>query len=276
MYLESDGQGTLVRGDRSQLNLPGENPDEFPNVTSFNEEKYHELAARLFREIVRRTVFATDNESSRYALGGVLLGNGRRQNHRRRHRWPPPGQDGRPAQAVGGHQTADQTTIVPTRAMNLLERALNDDDGEIQLAARGNDILVSSPRFTIYSRLVEGRFPKWRDVFPRRSDVVKIELAVGPFHAAVRQAAIVTSEESRGIDFTFGDGLLVLSGRAADVGQSRVELPIAYNGPKITITLDPRFVSDFLRVLDPEKTFTLELKDPTAPRFAPPTMATAT
>jgi DNA polymerase-3 subunit beta len=40
-----------------------------------------------------------------------------------------------------------------------------------------------------------------------------------------------------------------------------VELPIAYSGPKITITLDPRFVSDFLRVLDPEKTFTLELKD---------------
>ncbi len=89
----------------------------------------------------------------------------------------------------------------------------------------------------------------------------KIELAVGPFYSAVRQAAIVTSEESRGVDFTFGDGTLVLSGRAAEVGQSRVELPIAYGGPAISITLDPRFVSDFLKVLDPEKTFTIELKD---------------
>jgi DNA polymerase-3 subunit beta len=145
--------------------------------------------------------------------------------------------------------------------MNLLERAITDGDGEVQIAARANDILVRSPRFTIYSRLVEGRFPKWRDVFPRRTDVVKTEIAVGPVYAAVRQAAIATSEESRGIDFTFDNGLLVLAGRAADVGQSRVELPIAYSGPKITITLDPRFVSDFLRVLDPEKTFTLELKD---------------
>ena len=142
-----------------------------------------------------------------------------------------------PAHAVGGHQTANQTTIVPTRAMNLLERAITDGDGEVQIAARANDILVRSPRFTIYSRLVEGRFPKWRDVFPRRTDVVKTELAVGPFYAAVRQAAIATSEESRGVDFTFDNGLLVLSGRAADVGQSRVELPIAYSGPKITITL---------------------------------------
>ena len=113
-----------------------------------------------------------------------------------------------PAHSVGGHQTANQTTIVPTRAMTLLERAVSDSDGEIQLSARANDILIRSPRFTIYSRLVEGRFPKWRDVFPRRSDVVKTELSVGPLHAAVRQAAIATSEESRGIDFNFEEGLL--------------------------------------------------------------------
>ena len=56
-------------------------------------------------------------------------------------------------------------------------------------------------------------------------------------------------------------GMLVLAGRAADVGQSRVELPIGYDGREITITLDPRFVVDFLKVLDAEKTFTLEIKD---------------
>jgi len=261
LSLESDPQGTLVRGDRSEWKLPGENPDEFPNVTSFAEEKFHELAARLFREVIRRTAFATDNESSRYALGGVLL-------ELDGEKITAVGTDGRrlakmegPAHQVGGHQTAQQTTIVPTRAMNLLERAIIDSDGEVQISARANDILIRSPRFTIYSRLVEGRFPKWRDVFPRRSDVIKTELAVGPLHAAVRQAAIATSDESRGIDFNFDDGMLVLSARAADVGQSRVELPISYNGPKLSITLDPRFVADFLRVLDPEKTFTMELKD---------------
>jgi DNA polymerase-3 subunit beta len=261
LYLESDGQNTTIRGDRSQWKLPAENPDEFPSVAVFKEEKFHELAARLFREIVRRTVFATDNESSRYALGGVLL-------EMDGDKIIAVGTDGRrlakmegPAHSVGGHQTTSQTTIVPTRAMNLLERASTDADGEVQLSARANDILIRSPRFTIYSRLVEGRFPKWRDVFPHRQDVTRTELSVGPLFAAVRQAAIATSEESRGIDFTFENGLLVLSGRAADVGQSRVELPIAYNGPPISITLDPRFFSDFLRVLDPEKTYTLELKD---------------
>jgi len=47
----------------------------------------------------------------------------------------------------------------------------------------------------------------------------------------------------------------------ADVGQSRVELPIPYEGEPITVTLDNRFVADFLRVLDPERTFTLEIEN---------------
>jgi DNA polymerase-3 subunit beta len=87
-------------------------------------------------------------------------------------------------------------------------------------------------------------------------------MVIGPLYAAVRQAAIFTSEDSRGVEFAFDDGKLVLSGRAAQVGQSRVEIPVAFESKALAITLDPRYISDFLRVLDPEKSFTLELKDP--------------
>jgi DNA polymerase-3 subunit beta len=261
LQVESDGGKTLVRGQRSEFQLPSENPDEFPVVAGFQEEKYHELPARFFREIVRRTAFATDNESSRYALGGVLVELAADQitavatDGRRLAR-----QEG-PAKSVGEHLSGDRTTIIPTRAMQLLDRALADNEENIQLAARDNDVLIRSGRTTIYSRLVEGRYPKWRDVFPRRDNNVRIELAVGPFYAAVRQAAIVTSEERRGVDFTFGAGKVVLAAHGAEYGESHVELPIAYDGAEVVITLDPRYLSDFLRVLDPEQTITVELRD---------------
>ncbi|HEX7378491.1 MAG TPA: DNA polymerase III subunit beta [Pirellulales bacterium] len=261
IHLETDGTGTLVRGERSEFRLPAENPDEFPVVADFNEQKYHEMPGRLFREMIRRTIFATDNESSRYALGGVLV-------ELTADKITAVGTDGRrlammeaPAKGVGGHETGNNTTIIPTRAMHFIERALADGEAEVQLATRANDVLVKTARATIYSRLVEGRFPKWRDVFPRRPDATKIELVVGPVYSAVRQAAIVTDEESRGVDFTFGEGKLLLAGKSAKMGQSRVELPIAYDGTPITITLDPRYLNDFLKVLDPEKNFTLELKN---------------
>jgi DNA polymerase-3 subunit beta len=170
-----------------------------------------------------------------------------------------------PAQAVGQPTPFGEVTVVPTRAMQLLERALAEDGSEVQLALRQNDVLVRNPRAMISARLLEGRYPRWRDVFPRRENSLKLNLTVGPVYAAVRQAAIVTSEESRGVDFTFGDGTLVLAGQTAEVGQSRIELPIAYDGQQVSITLDPRFVVDFLKVLEPEKAFTFDIQDSDGP-----------
>jgi DNA polymerase III subunit beta len=261
LSLESDGRKVFVRGQRSEFQLPCENPDEFPSVLAFEEPKYHEMPARLFREVIRRTVYATDNESSRYALGGVLVelsANGLAAvatDGRRLAR-----QEGT-ANSVAGHVSGDTMTIIPTRAMQLLERTLADNDENIQLAARDNDVLVKSGRATVYTRLVEGRYPKWRDVFPRREGMSRIDLTVGPFYAAVRQAGIVTSEERRGVDFTFGGGKVVLAGHGAELGESHVELPVAYDGPEIGITLDPRFLSDFLKVLPAEQAFAIELRD---------------
>jgi len=174
LTLESDGRKIMVRGQWSEFQLPCENPDEFPVVAAFQEAKYHEMPARFFRELARRTLFATDSESSRYALGGVLVEltsdgitavatDGRRLAK----------QEG-PAKSVGGHKSGENMTIIPTRAMQLIERALADNEENLQLTARENDVLVRSGRTTIYSRLVEGRYPKWRDVFPRRDDVIKI------------------------------------------------------------------------------------------------------
>lgn len=261
LRIESDGRGTVVRGERSEFRLPAENPDEYPAVADFSATAYWEVPSRLLRELIRRTVFATDNESSRYALGGVLL-------EYQGGKLTAVGTDGRrlavmegPAQGVGGYKGPDGMTIVPTRAMQLIERSLHDGDAEVQVVARGNDLLVRTPRVVVFTRLVEGRFPKWRDVFPKRDNVQRISLVVGPTYSAVRQAAIVTSEESRGVDLTFAEGKVVLAGRAAETGQSRVELPIAYDGPAMTIALDPKYLNDFFRVLDAEKSFTLELKD---------------
>ena len=108
---------------------------------------------------------------------------------------------------------------------------------------------------------MEGRFPRWRDVLPNRPDATVIDMTSGPLHASIRQAAVVSNKERRGINFSFGNGSLVLSGATADVGESRIELPIAYDGEEIVLSLDHRFVIDFLKVLDAESTFTINLLD---------------
>jgi DNA polymerase-3 subunit beta len=263
--IHSDGTAAVVKAPRSEFRLPAEDPLEFPSVAVFPAEPCFELTPPLVRELVRRTVFSTDNESSRYAPGGVLLEfsaqavpgsviavgtDGRRLA---KMEGPAAAKDGSPK---------DAQPIVPARAMQLVERCLAAADAPVHVAVRPAEILVRTGATTISARLVEGRFPRWRDVFPERPEAVRVSLVTGPLLAAVRQAAIVTSEQSKGVDFVFEPGRLVLSGRSAESGESRIELPIDHAGEAVKIKLDPRFMSDFLRVLDGGATVSVELTDP--------------
>jgi DNA polymerase-3 subunit beta len=144
--------------------------------------------------------------------------------------------------------------------MQLLDRALLEKDATIAIAARANDLLVHTQSWTIFSRLVEGRYPNWRQVLPKRESAIRIELTVGPFFAAIRQAAIVADHDSRGIDLSFDNGTLKMESNTANVGESHVELPVAYSGAPLTVTLDHRYVSEFCKVLQPESTVTLEIE----------------
>jgi DNA polymerase III subunit beta len=55
-------------------------------------------------------------------------------------------------------------------------------------------------------------------------------------------------------------GCLVLAAATAEVGESHVEFPLAYDGEPLKVTLDHRYVSEFLRVLDPQAIVTLEVQ----------------
>ncbi|MGQ0633075.1 MAG: DNA polymerase III subunit beta [Planctomycetaceae bacterium] len=258
--IEATSDGVWVRGDRAEFKLGSENAAEFPAVAEFNESGCQTVSAALLRQMIRRTVFATDTESTRYALGGVLV-------ELKGETITMAATDTRRLAVVRGQCASsgsgapeNQTPVVPSKAMSLIERSIADQEEPVSLAIRQNDVLVKTRTATIYSRLVEGRFPRYQDVIPAQSKVA-VDLSVGPFYSAVRQAQIVTSEESRGVDFEFAKGLLVLKSQAAEIGESKVELPISYDGGELTITFDPRYVSDFLRVLDLEQPLRLELTD---------------
>ena len=262
LSFECDGRRLTVRGTTSQFNLPIENPEDYPVVPTFHWSKYHEMPSRLFCEAIRRTIFATDAENVRYALGGVLLELGENEfiavatDGRRLTR-----QQG-PATAVNGHSTLETTTVVPTRALQLLERVLSTIDDNVRISAQENTMAVSCGQFVISTRLVEGRFPKWREVFPRGEDMKKIDIPVGAFYGAIKQAAVVMDPERPRMEFTFGEGKVVIVGQGAEFGESRVEVPIAYDQEPLSVIFDPRFLIEFFRVLDADVVCTVEIGDP--------------
>ncbi|WP_165075739.1 DNA polymerase III subunit beta [Paludisphaera rhizosphaerae] len=261
LLLETSDEHLLVRGARSSFKLPLEDPSLYPEVPDFAADKYHVIVAGDLKKLIRRTVFATDLESARYALGGVLV-------ELKPDGISMIGTDGRrlakmvaPATAENDPIAPSGTPVIPVKALKLIERNLVDDDLLVHLTIQsGAAVLVRTEGAVIYSRLVEGRFPRYQDVFPTTVET-KVPMAVGPLKLAVEQASIVTSDESRGVDFQFGPGALKLSSQAADVGSAQVDLPLDYQGKAVDITFDPRYLLDALKTLADDDEITAELID---------------
>jgi DNA polymerase-3 subunit beta len=261
LVVETDDEHLLVRGLHSDFTLPIDDVSAFPEVPDFDATSYYVVAASDLKKLIRRTIFATDVESTRYALGGVLV-------ELAPESIAMVGTDGRrlarmstAADSGNNPPLPSGSPVIPVKALKLIERNLADDDPPVHLTIQsGSAVLMRTESAVIHSRLVEGRFPRYQDVFPAKVEV-KIPLEIGSFRTAVEQAAIVTSEESRGVDFKFGSGVLRLTSQSADVGRSYVELPIAYEGKPVEITFDPRYLIDALRTLDDATAITAELID---------------
>lgn len=264
LIIEANSERVMVTGAHTEFEMPSEDAENFPDIPTIADKKYHEITAGNLRTMIHRTVFAAAKESTRYAMTGVL--------------WELEGSQAKlvatdskrlalitgEAHDVGGHDTKAGQHLVPTKAMSLLERNLHDDTELVRVNLRSNEVLFQTARAMIYSRLVEGRYPPYKDILPKKA-TSKVPLAVTPFLSAVRQAAIMTDEESKRVAFHFTPGNLTLQAQGAATGRSKVDMPIEYDGAAIEINFDPQYVIEMLKVLDPGDPLILEMTDASRP-----------
>jgi DNA polymerase-3 subunit beta len=168
------------------------------------------------------------------------------------------------ASVKGGHAIKGQGPVVPTKAMQLLDRNFSDDQESVRVCFKPNEVMFKTERAVVYSRLVEGRFPDYKMVLPKKH-TSSVKLSVDGFHAAVRQAAIMADDEVKKVIFKFGSKKLTLQAQGSVSGRSKVEIPIEMDGPGVDVAFNPVFISDLLKVLPGDSEVLLELNDSASP-----------
>ena len=258
--IEAEESVCHVRGADSHFQISAQDTSEFPAVTLGPGQSDFEISSEVLRQLAERTALAAARENTRYAINGVL--------------WEKSGEvlklvatDGRRlAHAVGklvSGSKAEASAIVPSKAMALFQRILGDREETVGVRMLSNQILLSSPRVMVSTALVEGNFPKYQDVIPADNDK-KAVFKVAEILSAVRQAALLTNEEARGVRFSFSGEELALSSRAPQEGEARITRAIPYTGEPVEIGFNPHFLIDVLRVVHTDEV-TFEMKEPTRP-----------
>jgi len=260
LAIQGADQTCHIRGQDSHFEVYGQDPKEFPPIPELEGTPDVELDAAALAGVIEKTVFAVARENTRYAINGVL--------------WEKEGKklvlvatDGRRLAWASGpiRESAgkDRRMIVPAKAMHALQRVLGSVEGTVTVQFSSNQVVLGCGPYVLSSVLVEGHFPQYEEVIPGDSDKT-VELGTDDFYSAVRRAALLTNEQSKGIRLAFSEGKLVLSSRAPEQGEATVSMAIDYTSAPLEIGFNPSFLADSLRVAG-TPVVQLELKDPNRP-----------
>ena len=238
--------------------LPTEDSAEYPTWAVTGGKPVCRLPADQFCRAVAGVVYACDEESSRYALGGVCLDvhggtvtlvatDGCRLSS---------------VECEVDQAVDDGQTLVPARALGVMQRLAAGSESAVQLEASGTECVMTVDGITVTARLLEGKFPKWRDVIPTR-DAKCTTVTSSELLSATRAAAIVTTEDSRGVQFAFNGEGIWLHGQSAVAGESSVTCPVVESGQACSVKLDPVYVRNWLTGLpaDGEPVVSVEAVD---------------
>lgn len=239
--LKASGSSVVVKCGGSTWTLPTEDVAEFPAADAGELPPLCRLPADQFARSARATVYAADNESSRFALGGVLI-----EVAEGNVTWVAT--DGRRLSLVEietDQAVDDRQVVVPSRVMAVVQGFCHGD-GSVQVTASGTVVVFELDGITVTGRLVEGRYPRWRDVVGEPEGTPSV-LNVQEFLKATEAAGIVASEQSRGVVLTWAADTLVLSGKSPERGESTIKCHITAEGTTSSTKLDPAFVREFLR-----------------------------
>jgi DNA polymerase III subunit beta len=239
-----DDASCVINAGRGEWTLPTEDVNEYPAWDVGDTKLVTRMPADVFARAVKGVVFATDNESSRYALGAVMI-------EVQGDTVTFVATDGRRLASVQCDRSQNENSepiapLVPARAMAIIARlADHATDDLLQLEATPREIVARVGNATVTARLVEGRFPRWRDVLPER-DAKPTTVDRAALLAATRAAAICSSEESKGVLFAFSSDGIWLQGKSSEKGESSVTCEIVDAGDKASVKLDPVFVTEWL------------------------------
>lgn len=255
--IETSGEKITIKCRKSRFKMSGKGADEFPRLPEQKALGHIDMKSELINDMVAKTVYAVSNDLTRPALCGVLW-------DVKKNAFSMVATDGHRLSKVvlkGNFDAIEgQDFIVSPKALNLL-RSLIDNTEDIKISLAENHVTFNLGESVIYSRLLEGPFPDYRQVIPKKNEK---ELVVNreEFTDACRRVSILSSVITHQVRLSVGSDSLKLSVNTPDVGEASEEVHCHFKHDTMDIGYNARYLLDILKTMNTDDvTFLLDRND---------------
>jgi len=249
---------TITSGE-SLFKMLGISREEFPRVAEFEGKPFFSIEQSVFKKMLQKTSFAVSREDPRHFLTGMYFTIAEK-------RLRLVGTDGRRLSRISHEidiaEDATAKLIVPIKAVEELEKMLSEE-GEALVFVSGNQIGFKVGTDLLVSLLIDAKYPEYDAVIPKTTPCSAI-LDRHEFTGIVRQAALLTTEQSSSVRLSFEEQVLVITASSPELGEARVAMPVKFEGNPIKVGFNPICLSEALNSLE-EDQVTFRLTDAVSP-----------
>lgn len=244
----NDGTKIEFKCGKYKSHIMGINAEDFPNLPAQKKDKSVQVEDKVLLRMIKKTAFSVSNEETRYVLNGALFQ-----------------VEGTKARMVStdGHRLSyiekelsksmdNISAVVPTKALAELVKILDGGDEQVTVYFTDNHLFVEKNSTMLVSRLIDGQFPNYEQVIPKKGDLI-FKASREELTQATKRVALMASDRANSIRFSLKEGSLSIHSNTPDVGEAEEEMDVEYSGADIAIAFNARYVVDALKAVETEK-----------------------
>ncbi len=263
-----------INSAQAVFNLMGLPKEDYPVLPKFKGEGEFLIEGKLLGEMIKKTIFSVSQDETRYVLCGIYF-------QVAKGKLTMVSTDGRRlsfiSKEIGVDKKKEAKVIIPTKAVNELNRILAqfetrgeaEEVGKVKVSIEENQIGFVIDDTILISRLIEGHFPNYEQVIPRKSSIT-LKIKTEELLQATKRVALLTTGKSNSIRYSLKKNELIVSANTEGLGDARDVVEIEHAGEEMEIAYNPQFLIDVLRNIGCEEVF-FELTNSLNPCLIRPT-----
>lgn len=262
-----------IKSGKSKYNLPCIDSSEFPAISEGDLGEEIEIESSKLIKMIDKTRFAISNDETRYYLNGLFLQSIKKDSAFELRSVATDGHRLALAFSANSNLKNEFGVILPKKSVAEVRRICEGSE-KVKLAVSRAKLKLSNENSTLVSKLIDGDFPDYEKVLPKQNDQIAT-INKKLFFDAVDRVSTVASDKHKSVKMILENGKVTLQISANDGSFAYEEFEVNYNGNKIEIGFNSRYLLDVINQVDKEE-LKMKFKDGNAPALVEATDLGAT
>jgi DNA polymerase-3 subunit beta len=258
-----DNNWAEIKCGNVEYKMLGMAAEEFQGLPDIENVELFSVDPLSLKEMIEKTIYAVSTDETRYNLNGSFLektDEGFRMVATDGHRLSMI--DSKLAEDVS-KSAFGEGIIIPKKGLLEMKRLIESEEGECAIGLDKNNLVFKMDNVTVIMRLLDGKFPEYRQVIPDQQKIV-LKLDRKMLFDSLKRVSILSSDRTLGLKVNLKKNLLQINTSNPDLGEAREDIDIDYDGPELTVGFNAKYLLDALSSINTQEV-NLSLEDDLSP-----------